>query len=602
MLNSISVKIGGPAGSGVFTIGLLLSKYFQKLNLYVAYTTDYPSLIKGGHNTCCIRTSEKQIYSEDKTHDVVVALDSLTVKEDLKYLKKGGILICDEKLNVDIKGVTVIKVPYEVLLSDLNPRYQNTVAFGVLVGVMSSHIDAIKVAIRSHFKKKDVNVQEENIIAATNGYEFARELCHREGKCFIERIVGFKKNSNTVFMTGNDASALGALKAGVKFVAEYPMTPSSSFLSFFAAHELDYNITTKHTEDEIAAMNMVVGAAAAGVRTMTATSGGGFALMNEALGMAGIAENPCVIFECQRAGPSTGIPTYTDQGDLKFVINSSQGEFPLVVLAPGDIEECFEIGFEAFNIADLTQTPVVVLLDKHISAAQLTCTRFNTKKLKINRGEYIPLSNKSLPKDYKRYKFTKSGISPRICLGHPGGQYVNSSYEHDETGWTCEDGKNHEMMQEKRFKKLESIPSKFLRPLKYGPEKADLTLVGWGSTKGAILDAMSVLENEGFNVNYYHFVGMNPMDSKFVEKELSSCKNLMILEGNFTAQLRDIIREKTGVYIENTYLKYDGRPFFYEDIVDRIKKELGKTKVKKTVKKTTKKVVKKATKKVGGKK
>lgn len=584
MLNSISVKIGGPAGSGIFTIGLLLSKYFQKLNLHVAYTTDYPSLIKGGHNTCCIRTSENKIFSEEKTHDVLVALDSFTIKEDLQYLKKGGILICDEKVEVKLKGYTIIKVPYSVLLADLDQRYQNTVAFGVLVGVMSSNIEGIKLAIRTHFKKKSVTVQEENIIAATNGYDFARDLCNRDAKCFIDRIVGIKKSQNTIFMTGNDASALGALKAGVKFVAEYPMTPSSSFLSFFAAHELDYNITTKHTEDEIAAMNMVVGAAAAGVRTMTATSGGGFALMNEAVGMAGIAENPCVIFECQRAGPSTGIPTYTDQGDLKFVINASQGEFPLVVLAPGDLEECFEIGFEAFNIADLVQTPVVVLLDKHISATQLTTTRFNTKNLKVNRGDYIEYLKKEISNDYKRYKFTKTGISPRICLGHPGGEYVNSSYEHDETGWTCESAENHEKMHEKRFKKLNALNSKYskyLRPIKYGVQKADLTLISWGSTKGAVLDALDILLKEGYKVNFYHFIGMNPMDSEFIEKELNSNKNFLLLEGNFTAQFRDILREKTGIYIENTYLKYDGRPFYYQDIIHRVKNDLDSLKNKK---------------------
>ena len=569
--NKISIKVGGPAGSGVFTIGLLISKYLQKSGLDVVYTTDYPSLIKGGHNTCSIRGEDEKIYAELKNHDILVALDFLTIKEDLKNLNKGGILICDEKEDFNSDDYRIVRVPYKSLLNDMDKRYLNTVAFGAVIGIIGPDDEIIEKTIRSHFAKKDEEVIKDNIEAVHRGYNFSLGFCSNNRCDFPRRIFKVNREKPSVFMSGNDAAGLGALKAGVKFVGEYPMTPSSSFLSFFAAHELDYNITTKHTEDELAAMNMVIGAAVGGVRSMTATSGGGFSLMNEALGFAGIAEVPLVCFECMRSGPSTGMPTYTDQGDLKFVINSSQGEFPIVVLAPGDNEEAFYESFDAFNIAEKIQTPVIVLLDKHISASQTTTDRFNTKNLTVDRGKYIELNTNNNLENYKRYRFTSDGVSPRCFPGQLGGIHVASSYEHDETGWTSEDAENHEKMMEKRFQKLLSIQKEKLIPKFYGDKDAEITIVSWGSTKGPVLEAMKYLNKDGFKVNFLHFIYLNPFDVDSVTELLKSCRDTIILEGNYTGQLRDIIREKTGFQIKNTYFKYDGRPFYFEDIYNRVR-------------------------------
>lgn len=573
-LNKISIKAGGVAGAGVFTIGLLLSKYFQRANLNVVYTTDYPSLIKGGHNTCCVRAEDEEIHSEVLKHDVLIALDKRTIDEDLKDLNKGGVLICDSKVKFESEDYFVISLPFTELLGEMDKRYANTIAFGATIGVIGDDSSLLRESIEIHFKKKNKEVIDENFKAALVGYKYTYEICEKERKCYLGRIKKIETDNRKLFMSGNDAAALAAIKAGVKFVGEYPMTPSSSFLSFMAAHELDYNITTKHTEDELAAANMVIGAATAGVRAMTATSGGGFALMNEAVGFAGISETPMVIFECMRSGPSTGMPTYTDQGDLKFVINCSQGEFPIIVVAPGDLNECFYESFNAFNLAEITQTPVVVLLDKHVSASQVTVDRFDMKDLKIDRGKVIELNDKEL-KDYKRYGFSKDGVSDRCFPGQAGGIHVSSSYEHDETGWTSEDGKNHEMMMEKRFKKLDLIPKEFLKPKMYGPDDAELTLVGFGSTKGAVLDALRHLNKDGHKVNYMHFLYVNPFDVEEVTKMLNNCKDTMIVEADYTAQLRDIIREKTGYYIEKTYLKYDGRPFYFQDIYEKVQAVLG---------------------------
>ncbi|MDA3856043.1 MAG: 2-oxoacid:acceptor oxidoreductase subunit alpha [Candidatus Woesearchaeota archaeon] len=575
-LNKISIKIGGPAGSGVFTIGLLLSKYFQRAGLNVVYTTDYPSLIRGGHNTCCVRAENEEINAEVLNHDVLVALDDLTITEDLKQLNKGAVLICDTKSTFESADYQVLKVDFDKLLDGMDKRYFNTIAFGCVIGLMGEDGDMLRDALATHFRKKSQEVVEENLKAAQVGYDFAKEFCVQNNTGFLGRITKTQNSlGNTVFMSGNDAACVAAVKAGVKFVGEYPMTPSTSFLHYMAAHELDYNITTKQTEDEIAAINTAIGASVAGVRAMTATSGGGFALMNEAIGFAAIAEAPVVVFECMRGGPSTGIPTYTDQGDLKFVINSSQGEFPMVVLAPGDIEECFEESFNAFNLADILQTPVIVLLDKHLAASHFTAKRFDTSKLKVDRGKYINLSDEVLANN-KRHEFTEDGISTRFNPGQPGGIYTSSSYEHDETGYTCEDSENHVKMMEKRFKKYDAIPKELLRPKMYGPEDADLTIVGWGSTKGVALDAIKYLNSDGLKVNYMHFVYINPFDNEEVKSMLDSCKDTIILEANYTGQLRDIIREKTGFYIEKTYFKYDARPFYFQEVYTKIKEVLKK--------------------------
>ena len=235
MKNKISIKIGGPAGSGVFTIGLLLSKYFQRAGLNVIYTTDYPSLIKGGHNTCSVRAEDEKIYSEVKNHDVLVALDNVTIREDLRYLNKGGILICDEKESFFSTEYTVIKIPYSKLQGELDKRYLNTIGFGACVGVFGDDGEMLRNAINSHFLKKGDDVKSENLKAAEIGYNFSKNLCLNNNCGFLGKITQIENKDETIFLSGNDAAGLGALKAGVKFTAEYPMTPASSFLSFFAA-------------------------------------------------------------------------------------------------------------------------------------------------------------------------------------------------------------------------------------------------------------------------------------------------------------------------------------------------------------------------------
>lgn len=578
MQNKISLKAGGPAGEGVFTIGLLVAKFFKMNGLDVVYTTDYPSLIKGGHNTCSIRGEDDTISAEVKYHDVVICLDKLALQEDIPSRNHEGVVLTDSKLLQKWEFVEeyIIGIPIDELIQEEGKRFKNTLLFGASVALMCEDNFLLSQILKKHFAKKSDELINSNIIVAQRGFDYiVNHFSHKR----LNRVIKIGEDSNRIMMSGNDAAALGALKAGVKFVSEYPMTPSSSFLSFFAAKEITHNITTKHAEDEIAAINNIVGASAAGARAMGATSGGGYALMNEAISFAGISENPLVMFECQRAGPSTGLPTYTDQGDLMHVLYSGSGEFPKVVLAPGDLDECFYESFEAFNVADLVQTPVIVLLDKHISNSQSVTSRFDTSNLNIERGNYQPFDENIELENYKRYELTESGISKRVVIGQKGGCHVNSSYEHDETGWTSEDGDMHKLQMDKRMKKLDSISKERIRPKILGRENDyDITLVSWGSNKMILQEAAKYLEQDGIKVRQIHFLYLNPCDWDFVNEILRDDveKNkVMLFEGNQTGQLHSLIRMNTSLNIQKLVLRYDARPFFFEEVYQEVMEFVG---------------------------
>lgn len=566
----ISIKLSGPAGSGVFTLGALVSKLFIKVGYNTVCTFDYPSLIKGGHNVCCVRISSETINSEKKEHDILIAFDKLALTQDYSSVKPFGHLFFDKNIDFSNDKHKINKIDFTQIKE--NPRMTNSFVFGIIGNFLITDNIILENTLLNYFKSKDKKIQEENIIFLRKGLEFSRSNNFN----YNEKIKYISKNKDKLFMTGNDACCLGAIKAGVKFVAGYPMTPASTFLTFMAEVSNEYNIVVKQTEDEIAAINMVIGASFAGLRSMTATSGGGFALMTEAMGFAAMSENPIVVFESQRSGPSTGLPTYTEQGDLNFVLNCSQGDFPLVVISPGDLNECFYESFNAFNIADLVQTPVIVLLDKHISGSYFSIDDFDEKNLNIDRGKL--LKEVLNYKEFKRYEFTTDGASNRTIPGMKNGIYISSSYEHDETGFTTEDPIVHKKMMDKRFSKLSLIDENRILPKIYGPKDSKLTLVGWGSSKGAIIDAINELNKNGFNVNYMHFVYLNPMPKEKIKKMLDSCSDLMIIEGNMSGQFRDLLHKNTKVWIENSYFRYDGRPFFYEDIVQKVKEHLQRNK------------------------
>jgi len=352
------------------------------------------------------------------------------------------------------------------------------------------------------------------------------------------------------------------------------MTPASSLLHFMAAHERRFNIVVKHTEDEISAINMAIGAGFAGVRAMTGTSGGGFCLMTEGFGLAGMIEVPLVVVVAMRSGPSTGMPTWTEQSDLKFMLSASQGDFPRIVIMPGDMEECFYLTQEAFNVAEKYQNPVVILTDKYLAESHKTVERFDTSRIPIERGLYATPEELDASDEttfFKRYRFTESGVSPRTIPGMRKGIYTATSDEHDEEGNITEDIDNRIKMMQKRMRKLDELSREIKQPETVGPDDAEITIIAAGSTKGPIKEALMMLENEGVTVNYLQIVYLSPFPAETVAKVMDSAKKTVTVENNFSGQLADIIREKTGREVDDRILKYDGRPFYPEVIRDAIK-------------------------------
>ena len=570
--NKISWMIGGEAGYGIMAAGTTFAKACSRGGLHVFINSEFPSLIKGGHNISLVRVDEEEIYSHLETVDLLVALNQETIDLHLNEIVPGGGIIYDgEQINITRENlkrddIVLYSVPLTKIIRELGAELllRNTVVVGASTAILDYDFGFLEVAIRDSFGKKKGGIVEQNVKAARMGYDYVKQnICQECGYKLEPR-----KAPERMLLTGNDAIAMGAIKAGCKFYAAYPMTPVSAILHTMAEKAKEFNIVVKQTEDEIAAMNMIIGANFAGVRAMNATSGGGFSLMVEALGLAAMTETPIVTVEGQRPGPSTGQPTHTAQGDLKFLLSAGQGEFIRIVIAPGDKEECFYETFNAFNLAEKFQVPVLILVDKFLAEDYKTTELFDQSNLKIERGKLLSQEELNKISDYKRYLNTEDGISPRALPGQLNVVHCAPSTEHDEAGFSHEASdalmtpETAKMMLEKRMRKLSFIEKEIKPPKLYGPQDADITLVSWGSTKGPIFEAMKLLEKDGVKVNFLQILYLSPFPADEVKKILSSAKTVVDVENNYTAQLASLIREKTGIEIQHKILKYDGRPFY----------------------------------------
>ncbi|MBI5465432.1 2-oxoacid:acceptor oxidoreductase subunit alpha, partial [Candidatus Gottesmanbacteria bacterium] len=442
------------------------------------------------------------------------------------------------------------------------------------LAVVDLPFEILAGVIADIFARKGEEIIRENIQAAKAGYEFIKKNLPAGRQVFSYQLKQGKAPERLV-LTGNEAIGLGAIKADLGFAAIYPMTPINGLLHFLAAHQQEGGYIYRQPEDEIAGINMAIGASFAGARSLVATSGGGFSLMVEGLSMAAMTETPLVIVMGTRPGPSTGLATWTGQGDLKFLLSASQGDFMRVVLAPGDPEECFELTQVAFDLADKYQTPVILLVDKFLCESIRTMERPGTKPLKLASSKIHPVGYKNeeiKTGQYKRYRITKSGISPRALPGETF--FITNSYEHNEAGFSTEDAQVIKKMVEKRGKKYALLEKEVPAPVVYGDKDADITLVGWGSTKGAAKEAVKKLKIENFKlkINFLHLNWINPFPKEAVIKILSKAKKVIDVEGNFSGQMAGWIKEQTGIEIKDKILKYDGRPFYPEDIIEGISK------------------------------
>lgn len=586
-INNLQWKIGGEAGFGIMTTGLIFSRICARGGLKVFAYPEYPSLIRGGHNTYQVFVNDTQATSQIYDVHLLVALNKETFELHTDELVDGAAVVYDpdnfKDENPRIEGKNVLFVPVEmnkiIKEKKVDRVARNTIGIGASFGLLDYPWDHVASVIQDWFGKKKPELAEANLELTKIGYDTAKTFCSEHNFDYQYRLVENATAPKQMVVTGNGAISMGAIKAGMKFYAAYPMTPSSDILSYLANKENDYNLVIKHTEDELAAMNMVIGAGFTGVRAMVATSGGGFALMTEALGMAGIAEVPIVAVNGQRPGPSTGLPTWSSQADLRFILHASQGEFPRIVLTPGDVTECFYLTHEAFNLAEKYQTPVIILVDKYVQESWQSVEPFDTSQLKIDRGKL--LTQKELDAvvkaegKYLRHKYTDDGISPRVLPGMKGGRHIDSSYEHEESGYTTEDEVESMKQYDKRFKKMETFLKEDVQgPQFFGPENADVTVVGWGSTKLTTLEMLRLAQQESISVNYLHFTYVDPLPVALVEEAFKKTQETLSVEGNKLGQLEGWIREQTGITMDAHYRLYGGRPFYPDKILERVKELL----------------------------
>jgi 2-oxoglutarate ferredoxin oxidoreductase subunit alpha len=574
-LNNVTIRLAGEAGQGVESGGAGFSKALSHGGLWLHAYSEYMSRIRGGLNFFQIRVADHPLWSHTEGVQVLLAFSPEAVSEYGAHIVPGGALMYDETLKFDRDAVTRRKVqlfgmPLTKIAQDVggNKIMANTCGLGALAGILEYPFEFVGDVIRRNFARKGEAVVQGNLKVAEEGYRVGRE---RYAPSFDWKVAPLPDRPDRMLVNGNQALAMGAIAAGCRFMSGYPMTPASSILEYIAAHARQFDIVVKQTEDEIAAICFAIGAGNAGARALTATSGGGFSLMVEALGLAGMAEVPVVIVEAQRPGPSTGMPTKTEQGDLLFALFASQGEFPRIVLAPGTQEGCFHAAVRAFNLAEKWQCPVIVMTDFHLTTMMrlVPPAEFPFERVRIDRGELLtPEELDRLGEPYLRYRDTPSGISPRALPGHPKAVQQACSDEHDEYGhFEDEDGANRLRMAGKRWRKFQGIVEDLRGPTIYGPEGAEITLMGWGSSYGAMREAVDLLNARGTKANLLHFVDLWPFPEAKAAPLIEAARELVAVESNQSGQFAHLVRAMTGRRADRLVLRWDGRPLSPEYII-----------------------------------
>ncbi len=576
-MNKLSWLLGGPAGYGILSAGEIFSKACSRGGLHVFSNNEIPSLIRGGHNTYRVRVEPDRVHSHIRILNMVAALNKETCFKHEEQLVSGGVIVYDSskfsisKEELGREDLTLFGVPSKDIIEEAGGTVQmlNMAIVGACFGLLRYDFKLLKQVVSEKFSDKGEGVVEKNIAVAKKAYSLAEKK--QKNKNICNNRLKPVEASDRMFVDGVTASALGAVKAGVKFYSAYPMTPASGYLHTLAKKERSKDICVKQTEDEISAIHMALGASFAGARSMTATSGGGFALMNEALSLAGLLEIPLVVAEVQRPGPATGLPTRTGQEDLKFVLNSGHGEFPKVVVAPGDPEEMFYETFRAFNLAEKYQLVVVVLSDKFLGTSSWTYEPFDTEGLQVERGKLFDQGvSEEEVSQLKRYEDTEDGVSPRTVPGVPGGEHVASSDEHNEEGFIREDEENRFKMVNKRNRKLKSAEEEIPKPEVIGPSQADVTFISYGSSKGPIIEAMKILKSKGVTANFLQVKFLSPFPADKVKSVLEKSRFSVVVEANSQGQFSSVLREKTLQESDHQILKYTGRPFYPSEISDSV--------------------------------
>ncbi|MFN2460454.1 MAG: 2-oxoacid:acceptor oxidoreductase subunit alpha [Candidatus Velthaea sp.] len=573
--NSVEVMFGGQAGDGSLTTGDLIAGVFKRMGLEVYTYKDFPSRIRGGHTNYVIRASERPDYGMADFVDALVAFDLEAVQAHIDEMRPGGFVVFDstsETVPDEMRraDVTWYDIPLaRMAKEDLGLELvRNTISLGVLGALVGMDPAIVRADVRRIYERKGEKLVDMNMRAIDAGERYVSEH-------FAGRPTGYALEAGVdgdrLIMMGNDAIGYGALVAGCRFMAGYPITPATDILEWMAKQLPRFGGVAVQAEDELAAINMVLGAAFTGVRAMTATSGPGQSLMTEAIGLAGVLEIPVVVVECARAGPSTGMPTKTEQSNLNQLIFGGHGEIPRVVISPGTIRESFELSALAFNLAEKYQLPVFVLTEQALCQSKATLAPLDIDAVAVDRGKLIDGGEVTFG-EYKRFAFTDDGVSPRVIPGIPGGMHLAPGSEHNDAGVITENARNRARMMEKRMRKLETMRDDLPRAVIHGVADADIGIIGYGANRGPIVEAVDRLGAAGIPVRFLQLRTLWPFPDDDIRAFFRGAQHVFVVENNFTGQLERLIRVVVGPLDSlHGVRKYDGRPFRPIEIIEVIR-------------------------------
>ncbi|WP_042472081.1 2-oxoacid:acceptor oxidoreductase subunit alpha [Bacillus ndiopicus] len=577
MLHQLSWKVGGQQGEGIESTGEIFATAMNRLGYHLYGYRHFSSRIKGGHTNNKITVRPTQVRSIADDLDILVAFDQETIDVNYKELTASSIILADARFEpASPEGCTapLFAVPFTEIATELGTSLmKNMVAIGATAALLNLEETVFQSVVEEIFGRKGEEVVAKNIEAIQKGREaIAEQIGDRVGEWALAPADGQRR----LFMIGNDAIALGAIAAGSRFMAAYPITPASEIMEYMIKKLPLVGGAVIQTEDEIAAATMAIGANYGGVRSFTASAGPGLSLMVEAIGLSGMTEQPLVIIDTQRGGPSTGLPTKQEQSDLMAMLYGTHGEIPKVVIAPSTMEEAFFDTIQAFNIAEQLQLPVILMTDLQLSLGKQTVAPFDYSKIEIKRGKIVEALEDEESKDYfKRYENTEDGISPRILPGTKGGIHHVTGVEHDETGKPSEATGNRRTQMDKRMRKLNYL--QFDTPIYVNAphEEADVLLVGFNSTRGAIEEVQETLNAEGIKTNHAHVRLLFPFPAEEMAKLADKAKKIIVVENNSTGQLANIMKMNIGVHAKTTnVLKYDGTPFLPRELTNLVKEKI----------------------------
>ena len=566
-----SIAIGGAAGQGIATPGNILARIFVRRGLHLYAYNSFQSIIRGGHILLTVRIADRQLHTHGNGLDLLLCLNQDTMERHLRLMGAGSFVLFDGgsiEPGDAADGVQLCPLPMaELTQENRNKIVHNTVSLGAMAHLLGLEFSVLEQTLELQFRRKGAKVVDDNVTFARAGFEHS--LAN-----FEPLASGLPEGTKPLAVwTGNDAIAMGGAVAGVKFYAAYPMSPSTGVLHWMARYARELGIMVRQVEDEVGVANMTIGAAHSGCRAMCATSGGGFALMTEAVGSAAMMEIPAVFINVQRAGPSTGVPTKTEQGDLWQVLGASQGDFERFIVAPKDALDAFNTMPVLFNLVDRAQCPGLLISDLLISEGTFSVDPdVLDLQPEIDRGAL--LLDPSPNGDYRRYLNTESGISPRVLPGTEGFAHVVATDEHDEDGVLISDEFTNPFkrrkMVEKRARKFENVAKDVPPPELEGPQDAEVTLLGFGSTYGVIREAVADLESRGVRVNQLAITWIVPFHSEQVGQILANAKRVIIVENNYSGQFARYLRSETGFAAHGHIRKYDGEPFMPHHVVEGV--------------------------------